>query len=566
MGRKEGGELKWSNNFPKWVQACTEKHGGKYDYSNSFNRKLDDNGRWVVPITCPEHGEFWQQPAKHKFGRGCPACAGIILVNPLQKLREAFQNQEFPDDWDYGSKDRFTLVCPEHGEFVTHYNELMFRKAKSAGGPGVACPKCNVRNRGRAIRLGEDGLRKRLEAIFPTYTFHLHPDVLTTDAISYVCPDHGPKTSRGLDLLNGHGCPDCGQRNRNDSIFAKIGVDPKQNVLDVFAAHGGRYIPHLQTINRTHEFVRVSCVEHGAFYTRLYSLKAGAGCPRCAGTVAKSEDEVAAWLGDLGVVVLSQVGDLLDNQRKIDLYLPDYNLAIEHCGLYWHREGAKDKLFHYDRYKDAQQAGMRMITLFEDEWVQKQDVVKSVLLGLLGLDDNRISGRQTEVRSATWAEVSPLYERSHLQGAGSPCKENYALYYKGVVVSAMSFRADRFGGHTKELTRYAFSARVAGGFNKLLAAFTRAQENHGTLVSYSDKRWFSGRTYEQAGFVHVGETGPGYWWCKSGNRYSRLRFQKHKLAGLLPKFDENLTEEENMYAHNYWKIWDCGMDKWVLTY
>ena len=562
MGRKEGGEKKWCNNFPTWVEDCTRKHNGKYDYSRSFERELDAYGRWVVPITCPEHGEFLQSPSKHKFGRGCPICAGSVMHNPLQKLRVAFPDQEFPDDWNYGSKEEFTLVCKKHGEFVTTYNQLTSTKAK-AGTP--ACHKCAFEQRGLKHRIGPTEFGRRIQSVFPDYLFALNDGMTTSSKVVYVCPKHGVKESIANDLLGGHGCPECGQENRNKSILEVRGVTPRQNILEVGAVHGGRYIPHMSTIRRTHEFIRVTCVKHGAFELPLYSLKAGKGCPACAGRISAQELEIRDWLRSLGVTVEQQARDLLESGNP-DLYLPDHSVVIEHCGLYWHREEQFGRLNHYSRYRDAIQGGMHLITLFEDEWQYRKEAVKKVILGILNIDSDKVFARNTEVRPATWAEVSPIYDENHLQGAGSPCKENYALIHDGEVVAAMSVRADRFGSNDKELTRYAFRKRVVGGFSKLLKAFKDAQTTPGCLVSYSDKRWFRGQTYEKAGFKYSGETGPGYWWAKGPKRYSRVKFQKHKLKELLQKFDETLTEEENMYANGYWKIWDCGQDRWILTY
>lgn len=562
MGRKEGGEKKWCNNFPTWVEDCTRKHNGKYDYSRSFERELDAYGRWVVPITCPEHGEFLQSPSKHKFGRGCPICAGSVMHNPLQKLRAAFPDQEFPDDWNYGSKEEFTLVCKKHGEFVTTYNQLTSTKAK-AGTP--ACHKCAFEQRGLKHRIGPTEFGRRIQSVFPDYLFALNDGMTTSSKVVYVCPKHGVKESIANDLLGGHGCPECGQENRNKSILEVRGVTPRQNILEVGAVHGGRYIPHMSTIRRTHEFIRVTCVKHGAFELPLYSLKAGKGCPACAGRISAQELEIRDWLRSLGVTVEQQARDLLESGNP-DLYLPDHSVVIEHCGLYWHREEQFGRLNHYSRYRDAIQGGMHLITLFEDEWQYRKEAVKKVILGILNIDSDKVFARNTEVRPATWAEVSPIYDENHLQGAGSPCKENYALIHDGEVVAAMSVRADRFGSNDKELTRYAFRKRVVGGFSKLLKAFKDAQTTPGCLVSYSDKRWFRGQTYEKAGFKYSGETGPGYWWAKGPKRYSRVKFQKHKLKELLQKFDETLTEEQNMYANGYWKIWDCGQDRWILTY
>ena len=562
MGRKEGGEKKWRNNFPTWVEGCTRKHNGKYDYSRSFEREMDANGRWVVPITCPEHGEFRQAPNKHKVGRGCPVCAGNVMHNPLQRMREAFPEQEFPDDWNYSSKEYFTLNCPKHGEFSTTYSQLMNIKAKNNS---PACHKCAFEQRGMKNRIGPQEFGSRIQSIFPDYLFALDDDMLTSSKVVYVCPEHGVKSSISRDLLGGHGCPDCGQENRNKGILDVRGVTPRQNILEIGAAHGGKYIPHLSTINRTHEFIRVTCVKHGAFEVPLYSLKAGHGCPKCIGRISKAEIEITDWLRSLDVTVETQSRHLLERGIP-DMYLPEYGVAIEYCGIYWHQEKFSGQKEHYTRYRDAVQGGVHLITLFEDEWLYRKETVKKVILGILNIDTDKVYARNTEVRPATWAEVSPIYAENHLQGEGSPCKENYALIHDGEVVAAMSVRADRFGSNDKELTRYAFRKRVVGGFSKLLKAFKDAQTTPGCLVSYSDKRWFRGQTYEKAGFKYSGETGPGYWWAKGPKRYSRVRFQKHKLKELLPKFDETLTEEENMYANGYWKIWDCGQDRWILTY
>jgi hypothetical protein len=44
-----------------------------------------------------------------------------------------------------------------------------------------------------------------------------------------------------------------------------------------------------------------------------------------------------------------------------------------------------------------------------------------------------------------------------------------------------------------------------------------------------------------------------------------MMFQKYKLREKLSKFDENLTEEQNMRNNGFWKIHDCGMGKWGVV-
>lgn len=54
-----------------FVGKARLKHGNKYDYS----KVRYTNNSTKVCIICPEHGEFWQTPANHLRGSGCPECA-----------------------------------------------------------------------------------------------------------------------------------------------------------------------------------------------------------------------------------------------------------------------------------------------------------------------------------------------------------------------------------------------------------------------------------------------------------------------------------------------------------
>lgn len=46
------------------------KHGGKYIYTKSVYTNIVTK----ICITCPQHGDFWQTPANHMGGHGCPSC------------------------------------------------------------------------------------------------------------------------------------------------------------------------------------------------------------------------------------------------------------------------------------------------------------------------------------------------------------------------------------------------------------------------------------------------------------------------------------------------------------
>jgi hypothetical protein len=69
--------------------------------------------------------------------------------------------------------------------------------------------------------------------------------------------------------------------------------------------------------------------------------------------------------------------------QELDVYLPDLNLAFEFNGLYWHSDINKENNYHKNKTDLCEQHNVRLIHIFEDEWNNKTDIVKSFILSLL---------------------------------------------------------------------------------------------------------------------------------------------------------------------------------------
>ena len=100
-----------------FIERSKEIHGNKYDYSKTEYKGSTEN----ICIICPEHGEFWQNPSTHLRGHGCPSCGGVaqptieefitraknIHGNKYDYSRVVYKNYQTP----------VCIICPEHGEF-----------------------------------------------------------------------------------------------------------------------------------------------------------------------------------------------------------------------------------------------------------------------------------------------------------------------------------------------------------------------------------------------------------------------------------------------------------------
>lgn len=252
---------------------------------------------------------------------------------------------------------------------------------------------------------------------------------------------------------------------------------------------------------------------------------------------------------------------------ELDVYLPDYSLAIEFNGLFWHseRQGGKDKNYHINKTLRCEEKGISLIHIFEDEWVDKEEIVKSVIRGKLGLN-TKLYARKCDVEEIPSSEASLFLDDNHLQGS-VPSKVNIVLRNGGEIVSVLSLSKPRFNSNYEwEITRFSTKKgySVIGGFARMLSYFDKVYG--GSIITYSDRRYFDGGIYLSNGFEFSGSTTPNYFYINNDvYRYNRIRFQKHKLKEEFPQFDESLTEWENMQLNGWDRIWDCGNNVYVRT-
>ena len=73
--KKKGGK----KNINEVIEKARKIHGDKYDYSKVEYRGANEK----ICIICPIHGEFWQTPANHLRGQGCPKCNSSKLEENL---------------------------------------------------------------------------------------------------------------------------------------------------------------------------------------------------------------------------------------------------------------------------------------------------------------------------------------------------------------------------------------------------------------------------------------------------------------------------------------------------
>lgn len=244
--------------------------------------------------------------------------------------------------------------------------------------------------------------------------------------------------------------------------------------------------------------------------------------------------------------------------NEIDIFLPDYNLGIEYNGMYWHSELKVDEDYHQKKKLYFQSKGIDLIQVFGCDWINKQDIVKSIIRSRIGLN-KKIYARKTTIKEINKQDYESFLTKYHIQGYVKS-KYKLGMFHNDEMISVYGFGKNRFEDGM-ELIRYASKSdiTIVGGFSKFSKYLKKYDIDE--MISYVDLNYFNGNGYLKTGFEIIETTKPGYLYIQKNKptiTYHRQEFMKHLLKDKLNKFDDNMTERENMLNNGYIRVYNAG--------
>ena len=536
------------NNTESFIKEAKKIYGDEYDYS-MVDYKLD---RIPVKIVCIKHGVFEVAPIKHLHRKqGCKICSINRQIERQTKPIDTFIAQAVAvhgTTYDYSkvnyisNRKNVTIICSEHGEFEqTPSNHLRGKGCKYCGGTAKMDTKLFI--------------KKAKEVYDDTYDYSQVDYTTSNTNVTILCLEHGEfMTTPNNFLAKGRGCPYC-----YPTIF-----DKKSFILTMSKIHGNKYDYSKVDYIDINTPVTIMCPEHGEFEQKPCSHRENHGCKKCSNAISIIEKDIVTFIKSLGVELVENDKSII-KPYELDIYIPEYKLAIEFNGLYWHSELFVDSNYHLNKTKLCEANGVRLIHVFEDEWLYKKDIVKSRLKNILGLTENRIYARKCELKEVSTKKKTEFLNDNHIQGTiGSGV--NLGLYYNDELVSIMTFGERGVIKHGKtELLRFCnkLNTNVVGGASKLLKHFVK-KYNSKEIISYADRRWSNGDMYKKLGFTLKSINLPSFTVFKGKKRESRFKYQKHKLFELGLDVDGK-TAEEVLRDNGFYKIYDSGSYTYILT-
>lgn len=339
----------------------------------------------------------------------------------IQRAKEKHGNKYDYSKVKYLSNDtKVEIICPIHGSFWqtpnNHYK----------GG----CSKCGVETSSKAKYKTNDQFIKELKEIFKNkYDYSKVNYINSKTPVIIICPEHGEVLGYPGNLLNGRGCPKCGQKLKGQ--YKKLNT--KQFIEKANIIHNNFYNYNKTEYILSSKKVIITCPIHGDFIQTPNHHLNGEGCPVC--KQSKGEKLVESILLKYNIPfereITFHVNEIVKNKKefRIDfvINLNDHVYFIEYNGKQ-HYEPSEyfggEKEFKLQQKRDQYIRGFvyrnkNKLSLLEISYKLKKETVESKIIEFLNIApiSGNINSKSDELLESCDANQQPSQPLTKLEGS-----------------------------------------------------------------------------------------------------------------------------------------------------
>lgn len=449
---------------------------------------------------------------------------GEYKIQPTEELLklEGYLLLEKPKK--YGRS--YDCICPE-GHFHKVHRERWLK--------GVRCPICAVN-----IEYGISRIKKHFEA--EGYKVIDNEYVNPKALLNTVCPNgHAYRTS-WHNWNRGYRCSSCYRRSKKSIPELK----------KIFEAEGYKLLSNEYFSNR--QPLDTICPKgHTHKVSWNNWSKNNNRCRVCTqvGTL-NQEKELFDFVYSIDNSAIRQIRDII-YPYELDIVIPDRRIAIEYCGLRWHSEkNGRVKRYHLKKFRRCEYAKYKLITIFEDEWLTKKDIVKSVLYNALSDNVEKIDNYKImEIDN----NVSSLFYRTNgLFNYIEDNNINLSMQINGDMVGTISIKSSSVDSYTTvELSNLSYIQQYdAGNILNIFIDYIKNNYDFNKMYLQMDKRLDIVKIYGNTDFTSYDDTPLINWFFEDNTkRYLKSELEKEK----------GYTKHKIIKTN---RLWDCGGTRYIL--
>src|SRR6266403_502229 len=338
-----------------------------------------------------------------------------------------------------------------------------------------------------------------------------------------------------------------------------------RNSTNVFLNKNENYLINYKILYKNYQKIKLHhlicnsdfTITMGLFYNRIKSnIEVCTNCYPKFSNLSGIENEIIIFIKKYYTLNIIKSNRKILKGKELDIYLPDLNIAFEINGLYWHCELDKNNDYHLNKTEDYLRNNIQLIHIYEDDWLFKKDIVKSMILNLLGKTPNKIYARKCEIKEINNKESKLFLENNNLQGY-TCSKINIALYYNDELTTVMTFKNIKNDANMYKMIYFCskLNYTVIGGASKLFNYFLK-RYNPSKIITSVDRNWSIGKLYEKLNFKFISNTKPDYYYVLNHKKENNSKYRKSIL--IKNGYDTNKTEKEIMLERKIFRIYDSG--------
>lgn len=407
---------------------------------------------------------------------------------------------------------------------------------------GQRCLKCVGLS-----RLTLNDIRLRLDkgyAVEGTYINEISPLIFT-------CPNGMKYADTWNNYQQGHRCTCCSD-NKSTMKLSKEEVIRRLSILNLKLVDDSIEYENVLTE------IYVQCTlnsNHLPFKKKFAHMYANSVyCPDCQYTgKSKAQMDIENYLNSIGAEVK------LDRSLgfEIDIYSNKYKIGIEYCGLFYHNEITKDPEYHMRKWEKCEEKNIKLITLYEDEYLRNISLVQMYLRSLF-VTRKKIDVKECIYRILDKKDAISFHSKFCVFGIpnrGIIELKSYGLFYNDILLIVVSFNRHKDCPTNLILERYSynFDYVVQSGLENLIDYSLTNYKNIDKVIYYFNRRFPHYAT--PVGFEFETEIQP---------RFDFVRGRERKTLDQLRIKDETIEQTAVLRKNQGWvKMYDCGHEIWA---
>lgn len=522
----------------EYVNQLKQLYGDKYSFENT---KYINNHTKVM-VECNIHGTFYRNPLMLLKGYGCPYCSDkkhfYSFDEYINLLKSKYGELYSVTEDDFYNRDKKLCVrfkCDRHGYFLAR--------------PSYLLKECCCKGCKEDKKLAE--LNNKVKEYYGDNYVVLSQTKENIRQIKIRCNRHNIVNSFWKTHLfeNKFICSEC--------LKEKQLQENKEKFLEKANVIHNSFYNYMDDYVNSQEFITVICPIHGEFkVTPNDHIEKHSGCPKCGNQRSDGEEEIYEFCKTISNEAIRRDKNLI-SPYELDIVFPNKHIAIEYNGLLWHSEQYKEdaKRYHLDKTKRCNDNAINLIHIFEDEWIEKSNIVKSMLRNIIAPNFNAIA-IANRIKQVSPNEAIKFLEENYIEG------KHYSTYRFGLyniineLISLATFKKSR-----KDNTYYLqcfcnkLNTNTKNGNKALLEAFVNKVKPRKIIVK-ANIRFSNGNEFDELGFQRIGEVEPNYFYCKRQHRYNKSEFTKERLVK--QGYDKGKTVHQIMNERGFYRIYDCG--------